>query len=395
MTSFIKPDDIWVLWTIIIGLAALSIYLEQKTKIGAKITGPIIGLGLAMIASNVGIIPMESSVYDGINTYLVPVAVVLLLFKSDIKKIFTQTKKTFLTFHLAALGTFLGTIVGVLLIRAVMPEIIKIAPSMVATYIGGSVNFIAMSNVFQPSGDIMSAALVADNLVMAIFILILLSIPGRKIFRKHYPHPYEDLVESKSGDSKESQSAQYWKPKEISLINIAMEIAIAFLIATASVKIAEVIGATTSGPINAFFGNQFVILTTITLIFASVFPNFFSKLNGADEIGTFIIYIFFVTVGIPASIREILTKAPLLLVFASIICLFNVVFGLVLGKLFKCNIEEIVMGCNATLSGPAGAAALAIAKGWNALVVPGILMGLWGYIVGNYCGIFIGNIFGL
>ena len=395
MTSFIKPDDMWILWTIIIGIAALSIYLEQKTKFGAKVTGPIIGLGLALIASNVGIIPMESPVYDGINTYLVPVAVVLLLFKSDIRKIFTETKKTFLTFHLAALGTFLGTIVGVVLLRAMMPEIIKIAPSMAATYIGGSVNFIAMSNVFQPSGDIMSAALVADNLVMAIFILILLSIPGRKIFRKHYAHPYEELVESRSGSSDESQAAQYWKPKEISLMNIAIEIAIAFLIAAISVKIAGVIATTTSGPIKAFFGNQFVILTTITLICASVFPNFFSKLNGADEIGTFIIYIFFVTVGIPASIEQIITKAPLLLIFCLIICLFNVLFGLALGKLFKCNIEEIVLGCNATLSGPAGAAALAIAKGWNSLVAPGILMGLWGYVIGNYCGIFIGNIFGL
>lgn len=67
--TLIKPDDIWALWTVLIVFTALSIYLEQKTKWGGKVTGPIIGLVLAIIASNTNIIPAQSVVYDAVSTY--------------------------------------------------------------------------------------------------------------------------------------------------------------------------------------------------------------------------------------------------------------------------------------------------------------------------------------
>lgn len=393
MATFIQPEDSWLLWTFIIILTALAIYLEQRTKWGAKVTGPIIGLGLALIASNLNIIPMQSSVYDAINVYLVPLAVVLLLLKADIRSIFRTTKKTMIAFHLTAIGSFLGTLIGVALIHKIMPTIIEIAPAMCATYIGGSINFIAMTNTYRPSGNIMSAAIVADNLVMAVFVLLQTWMPSSKLFRRFYPHPYE--LEAERADSGELKAAHYWKPKQISLIDIAIVMAIAFGIAAVSAKGSALMAAHTTGVAQAFFGNQFVILTTLTLVVATLFPDFFKKLNGADEIGTFFIYIFFVTVGIPASIKEVVTQAPLLLVFCFVICAMNLIFGLGLGKLCKCSIEEISLGSNAAIAGPSNSAALAIARGWQALVVPGLLVGLWGDVIGNYCGIIMGSLLGL
>ena len=37
MSTLISPDDTWTLWAIVIGITALSFYIEQKYKIGAKI----------------------------------------------------------------------------------------------------------------------------------------------------------------------------------------------------------------------------------------------------------------------------------------------------------------------------------------------------------------------
>ena len=50
------------------------------------------------------------------------------------------------------------------------------------------------------------------------------------------------------------------------------------------------------------------------------------------------------------------------------------------------------MASNANIGGPTTAAAMAIAKGWNHMVVPAMLVGSLGYILGNYFGIFIGNL---
>ena len=38
---------------------------------------------------------------------------------------------------------------------------------MIGTYTGGSVNLVAMSDAFGVSGELVSASIVADNLIMA------------------------------------------------------------------------------------------------------------------------------------------------------------------------------------------------------------------------------------
>ena len=54
--------------------------------------------------------------------------------------------------------------------------------------------------------------------------------------------------------------------------------------------------------------------------------------------------------------------------------------------------EELATATCATIGGPTTAAALAINKGWGDLVVPGILVGLYGYITGNYFGVLVGDL---
>lgn len=79
----------------------------------------------------------------------------------------------------------------------------------------------------------------------------------------------------------------------------------------------------------------------------------------------------------------------MLLVFAAIVVLMNLVFSLGLGKLFGYSIEEITVASNANVGGPTTAAAFAIAKGWHTLIFPAILVGTLGYVIGNYYGIFL------
>lgn len=67
----------------------------------------------------------------------------------------------------------------------------------------------------------------------------------------------------------------------------------------------------------------------------------------------------------------------------------NMVFILILGKIFKFNLEEILIAPNANIGGPTTAATMAIAKGWTSLVLPSILAGTLGYVISNYFGIFI------
>ncbi|MCR4431302.1 MAG: DUF819 family protein [Tepidanaerobacteraceae bacterium] len=392
--SLIKPDDVWLLGGFLVGWAAVSIYLEQHYKWAAKVTGAIIALIGALILANLNIIPTDSPVWDGVWSYVVPVAVPLLLFKADIRKIWSMSGRTFLIFNISAVGTMLGALLATLLIGKWVPEAAKVAGMMTGSYIGGGVNFAAMSAAFKASGEVVSATTVADNLNMALYFFVLLAIPGITYFKKAYNHPYEDKMLEGGSDSNKTNAAKYWGAKEISLQDIALAMGSAVVIAALSTKFASFVKAS-SAPwiIRMVFGQQYLIITTLTVVLASFFPNFFSNIKGADELGTFLIYLFFVVIGVPASISMILTKAPIILLYCAIMVIANMIVSLVMGKILKFNLEEILIASNANIGGPTTAAAMAIAKGWDELVLPAVLVGVWGYVIGNYCGLFIGNLF--
>lgn len=393
--SLISPDNTWVLWAIMVGIAALAIALEQKYAWASKVTGCVLALVGMMILANIGIIPTDSPVYDSVWSYVVPLAIPLLLFQCNIKKIGKESGRLLIIYLLSSVGTLIGAFVGFFALAKFVPELSKVATMFAGTYVGGSVNFAAMADSFGASGELTSAAVVADNLLMALYFFVLIAIPTIGFFRKKYAHPIMDEVEAGNGDG---GAASYWKSKEISLKDIAFDFAAAVIIVAASTMIADLFSAVipTSNWLFAIFnsllGNKYLIMTTVTMCCATFLPNVFGNAPGANEIGTFLIYIFFAVIGAPASIIKIITESPLLLVYALIIVAINMVVSLGLGKLFHFNLEEIILASNANIGGPTTAAAMAISKGWGKLVGPVMLIGTLGYVLGNYYGILVGFI---
>jgi uncharacterized membrane protein len=399
MNTLISAENTWALWSILISIAAISIYLEQTYVWASKVTGAIIGLVIAMLLANFNIIPTEAPTYDVVWGYVVPLAIPLLLFDANIKRIWRESGRVLIMFMLSSIGTIVGVLISFLLLKNYIPDLYKMAAMMTGSYIGGGVNFAAMAESFGTGEEWISALTVADNLLMALYFFVLLAIPSINFFLKRFSHPHIDAVnENVDREEGETLAAKYWGRKEISLKDIAFAAAIAFVVVWISTELAKILAAVipTGNFIldlfNGFLGNKYLLITTFTMLLATYAPNFISNINGAKELGTFLIYIFLVVIGVPASIPVILTKAPLLLVFTFIIVAINMIISLVLGKIFKFTLEEILLCSNANIGGPTTAAAMAIAKGWNKLIGPIVLAGIYGYIIGNYLGIFIGNL---
>lgn len=402
MKTLISADNTWALFAILVVIAALAIWMEQRFKWASKVTGCVIALIGAMILSNLRIIPTDATAYDFVWDYIVPLAVPLLLFKANVKKIWKESGRVLVIYLISGLGTVGGGLLAFYLLRSKIDGLAKVAPMMVGTYTGGSVNLVAMSDTFGASGEVVSASVVADNLLMALYFFALIAIPTMSFFLKKFKHPYIDEIEAraKDGDS-ENQAASYWKAKPVALLDIAEAMAISFAIVAISTAVADFFAGIipTSNFIfallNGLIGNKYLIMTTITMLLATFKPDFIGEVAGAQEIGTFMIHIFFTVIGVPASIYLIVTEAPLLLVFCAIIVFTNMVVSFVFGKLLKFNLEEICIASNANIGGPTTAAALAIAKGWQAMVVPALLVGTLGYVIGNYYGIFVGTFLGM
>ena len=70
----------------------------------------------------------------------------------------------------------------------------------------------------------------------------------------------------------------------------------------------------------------------------------------------------------------------------------NMVLSFISAKVFGFTLEETIIASNAAIGGPATASVMAISQGWTDLIGPGIFVGLFGYILGNYLGTIIGNL---
>ena len=399
MGSFISAESTWILWAVLASCAALAIYLEQKYTWASKVTGCILALTFTLILSNLKIIPTEAPVYDAVWSYVVPLAVPMLLFNADIKKIGRDSGRVLIIYLFSGIGTVLGGFVAYFALKNAIPALNDIVPMFVGTYTGGSVNFVAMSQQYKVPGATVSAALVADNLLMALYFFTLMALPTMAVIKKHYKMPLVNALEEQSESDKEANktmAAKYWGAKEISLKDIAFTVALSFVIVAVSDKLATVFEGLFKGQgavsaiLGGLLGNKYLLMTTITMVIASVFPKQISSIRGSQEIGTFLIYLFFAVIGAPASIGLILRESPLLLIFALIVVLINLIVSLIFGKLFKFNIEEIIIASNANVGGPTTAAAMAVSKGWTELIVPALLVGTLGYVIGNYYGILSG-----
>lgn len=394
-TSLIHPENYWVLWAILIGWAAIAIILEQKFSWASKLSGAIIALAGAMLLSNTGVIPLESPVYDTVWTYVVPLAIPLLLFQSNIIKVWQESKRLLLIFLISTVGTIAGTITAFFILKEYIPQLNHIGAMLSASYTGGGVNFAAMATRFDVPQDTVSSTVVADNLLMVLYFFVLITIPALNFFRSKFGTPHIDENE-KNGVS-DNQASDYWKGKEISLQDIAKAIGTAFAIVAVSFSLASFFSNLIPADSNIFLtilrgviGDDYLMLTTLTLLLVALFPKYFEGISGSQEIGTFFIYIFFVVIGVPASIPLIIQNAPLILVFAAIIVFINMLISFGFGRLFKFNLEEIILASNANIGGPTTAAAMAISRGWTKLVGPILIIGTLGYIIGNYIGTSLG-----
>ncbi|WP_434121505.1 DUF819 domain-containing protein [Salinicoccus roseus] len=396
MDTLISSDETWLLWAFLVGWAAVSIYLEQHFEWASKLSGAIIALLGAMILANLGVIPIESPVYDAVWSYVVPLSIPLLLFQSNILKIWHESGRLLIIFLISAIGTVAGAIVSFSLLKDLIPGLPHIAAMISGSYTGGSVNFAALATRFDVPGETVSSAVVADNLLMAVYFLVLIALPAFGFFRNKFGTPHIDEVESRD-EADKTAAASYWKRKEIALNDIALAVGTSFVIVAVSFKLAEIFSNLIPEDANIFLtilraiiGDNYLMLTTLTLLLVTLIPRYFERINGAQEIGTFMIYIFFVVIGVPASIPLIIQNAPLILLFAAIIVFINMLVSFSLGKLFKFDLEEIILSSNANIGGPTTAAAMAISRGWTKLVGPILIVGTLGYIIGNYIGTALG-----
>ncbi len=393
MTTLIQPEDVWLLWTVILVGVAVSIWLEQTYTWAAKISGPVLALCIAMVLASARIMPAQAGVYDVVQNDLVPLALPLLLFRANVFHIFRSTGWLFVAFHLASLGTVIGALTAAAVLGNSVDQSPQIAGIMTASFSGGGVNFIAVAHSYGSSGNFSGPLLVADNFIMAAVFMALLLICRSQWARRWYPHPHT----AGAVDSRQL-AAEHWRRKEISLLDIAAALGVAVTVLAVSHATSRLVltafehAGFPNAAISKVAGNLFVHITAWSTVMATVAHRPLARIHGAEEIGGYLLYVFLFVIGLPADLWLVLSQVPLMFVFCLIMAAMNMATAFLLGRFLRLDLEHLVLAVNASIGGPPTAAAMAISLGWSKLVLPALLVGIWGYTIGTAVGLAVGEI---
>lgn len=154
-------SNIGYVLTLVLWLSTFGSSLERRTTIGKALSAPLATMALALIAANIGIIPFYSPIYTVVNRYFVPLAVPLLLFDSDLKRVVNDTGTLLAAFCVGAFATVVATLVAYPLVPMTNlgPDVgRKVALALAARHIGGAINFVAVAETLQIGGDAVAAA---------------------------------------------------------------------------------------------------------------------------------------------------------------------------------------------------------------------------------------------
>jgi uncharacterized membrane protein len=353
-------------------LIAFSRWLERTVTAVQKISSAVVCTLLGILLSNLGVMPHASPAYEGVNTYAIPYAIVLVILASDLRDLRTAGRAMVACFALAAIGSFAGGLAsGVLFARWLGPETWKLAGQFAGAFVGGGMNFVAIGRGLETEPSIFAAASVADNLSTVPWMLAQVGLFGllASRYRAH----------AASGDPAEAErlSARIrdqWSHADLSITGMAVLAALPLAIMWLSARLSPLLP-----------GFPLVLWQTTLALLAAQVPAV-RRVNGTAVLSYFALHLFFVVIGTSAVISELATSGAVLFAFMIAIIAIHAVIVYGAGWLLGFDLPTITIASQAAVGGPGSALALSMSMKWPSLVTPGIIVGIFGYALGNYIG---------
>lgn len=369
-TSTALVTSTWGIWATLACVGAFALHVE-RSRWGKGFNAALLATIMGLIVSNLNIIPAHAPHIHGVvNTYLLPLAVPLLLFSGNLSKVLS-TGKLLISFVFATISTVIGSFAAcaVVPLTSLGADGHMVAAALTARHIGGSINYVAVTELLGVSPGARMAGLAADDVIVTLYFIVLYTL-ARKV-----------------GSSSVRTTHDRVADPSISVLDGATALGLSALLCAAGSHMARSLGYT---------GGSVAIITLMTVLFATVAPASFLTprlISSGESLGAILLQIFFASVGASGSLSIVLQTAPRLFIWSFVAVAVHVLGVLFFEALFKFSRRETCLSSNANIGGPTTAAGMAAAFHWNDMIVPAILVGILGYTIGTPIGIAVVPLF--
>ncbi len=393
---------------VFVTLAAIvfvSVKLEERFASFRALGAALVGILLAMLAANLGLLTEASPTYGHLSGTGVNLAIAFILLGVNLRSVMQAGPLMLVAFAIGAVGTAVGATVAALLLEGMIgPETPKLAAQYTGTYTGGGMNFTALGRALDTSQDLFTAAMAADIIVTALWLVACLSVPlllGRRRTETPTEVPIEnpvtrDPVEATggfaeaTGGSAEATGGLAEAPltlerqlRESGRSVPMLDLAALITIAVGAVWVSGEVVAWSEG---SWIENIPQVLWITTMVLAAAQVPAIKRLTGSALLGNYLLLLFLASNGAQSVIANIFEIGPAVFYFAAITVAVHgvVIFGV--GSILRIDLATLAIASQANVGGAGSAIALASARGHAERLLPGVAVGLLGYAVGTYSG---------
>ena len=369
---------------VLCAVAAFWFFVEQST--GAKLfqyVPPLLFIyATPVFLNNLDVIPSSSSVYSGLSAYALPAFIVLMLIKVNVPAAIRIMGKGVLVMLMGTAGVVVGCVIAYVIVhRWLAPDAWTGFGALAGSWIGGTGNMAATSEMLNTPAEQFGLAVLADNVIYLVWLPILLA---SKNFADRFnawakvPEDRIRMMDSAAALVLEEEHAPQMRDY---LYLVAIAVGVTWIAASLAPVIFNVmVGVAPGLEVVLSESTWRILLITTIALSLSVTP--VSRLPNATAMGTALIYIFVAGMGARASV-EGFGQAPAFLLGAFIWIFIHGAFCLAGAKLFRVDVHSVAIASAANI-GAAASAPIVAAFHRPSLVPVSVLMALIGYALGNY-----------
>jgi len=362
----------------------LVIFLEGKYSVVKKIGGVLICYVLGAIVGNIGILPEGAYEYQDWFTQLtVPLALPLILFSMDVRKWLVHAGSAIKSLLLGLFTVIAMILLGFWIFKGSIDEIWKIAGMLTGIYTGGTPNMAAMKTALNVDTEVYLMTHTYEVALGAIYLIFILSVGQRVFLLLLKPFKSPETGDIKVGNLNLEEEYESYEGffKKKTFLPVLGAFGLSILIFAASY------GLSTLFPEE--FSTAAIILLITTFGIAASFIKKIKNIKKTFQTGMYIILIFCVVVSSMADVRQLVDISFDLFWYVALAMYGSHLLHALLARIFNIDADTVIISGSALICSPPFVPVVAGALKNRDVILTGLIVGIAGYAVGNYLGVFI------